>query len=119
MDENNENNERSRTDRVLDGAAGVVGRTIWGTGYCVGRVAPKVKRAAKALAETEFARFVSKHFADGYDAGYEKCLQKEAEKHARDILAMGGEGAKEAAVQFLARAYRLMGLDEEGNRRPA
>ena len=116
MSENENTPERSRLDRVLDGAAGVTGKSIFGMGYVCGRIAPKVRRAARSIADTRFGSFIGTHFSEGFGRGEERCLQKEAEAEARRMLAAGGEAAREAATMFLADVYRFLGLDTDGKR---
>jgi len=73
-------------DRVLDGSAKALGKGVEGTGYAVGRIAPAVQRAAKAIADTKVGEFMTSHFSEGYHRGVEDAIKRSAEKIARKAL---------------------------------
>lgn len=100
-------------DRILDRAADIVGDGIFCVGYGAGRIAPKVRRACRAIADTRPCRFVSANFMEGFETGEVVCLQKEAEAIARKQMAAAGEAAREVATKFLAGIHQMLNPREE------
>jgi hypothetical protein len=106
-------------DRVLDGSATALGKGVETSGYAVGRIAPAVQKAAKAIADTKVGVFMTENFSEGYHKGYEAAIKAEATRIARKELVeahkaeAGDEKARKRADKKVDTFLKTLGKDAD------